>query len=189
MSSVQEGSVLVPLADGFEELEAVAIVDVLRRAGLPVFVGGLVAGPVRGAHGITVATDGTLDDVQAEQLAALVLPGGMPGTTNLLEDERVLALVRAVHAAGRPTAAICAAPMVLAAAGILNGKEATSHPSVRTQLGGATILERARVVRDGNVWTSQGPGTALEFALALVEELVGPERRQELAKAMVTPGA
>jgi len=177
--------VLVPLAPGFEEIEAVAIIDVLRRAGVDVRVAALGSGPVTGAHGITLATDLALADVDAAELDMLVLPGGQPGTNHLKADARVLALVRELEASGRGVAAICAAPMVLAAAGILRGRRATSHPSVRGELGGAEVVDAPRVVRAGRVWTSQGPGTALEFALELVGELCGPERARELGAAML----
>src|SRR5262245_17725832 len=122
--AAERGSVLVPLAEGFEEIEAVVIVDVLRRAGVDVLVAGLSAGSVRGAHGITLATDVALDAVDPARLAMVVLPGGMPGTKNLLRDARVLALVRALESSGRTVAAICAAPTVLAAAGVLEGRRA-----------------------------------------------------------------
>ncbi|MEM7310187.1 MAG: DJ-1 family glyoxalase III [Planctomycetota bacterium] len=181
----QKKRVLVPLAEGFEEMEAVCIIDVLRRADIEVLVAGLEPGPVRGAHGITLGVDLALDEVDAESLDAVALPGGMPGTLGLMEDERVLALLRRLHAAGRPTAAICAAPMVLEAAGLVDGVEVTSHPAVRHRLGAAQVLAAPRVVRSGNVWTSQGPGTAIEFALALVEELCGPEPARELGEAML----
>lgn len=177
--------VLVPLAEGFEEIEAVAIVDVLRRAGLEVTTAGLRPGPVTGAHGISVAADAELGELQSKSFDVVVLPGGMPGTTNLMEDERVLAIVRELAAAGKPTAAICAAPMVLAKAGVVKGVPVTSHPSVRGKLGDAVVRSEPRVVRSGNVLTSQGPGTAIEFALALVTDLVGPEKARELAAAMV----
>jgi 4-methyl-5(b-hydroxyethyl)-thiazole monophosphate biosynthesis len=179
------GVVLVPLAEGFEEIEAVTIVDVLRRAGLEVRVAGLAPGPVRGSHGIACLTDCTLDEVQPDELAALVLPGGMPGSTNLAQDRRVLDLVQRLDRRGLPVAAICAAPLALAAAGILDGREATAHPSVRARLGQARVLDAPRVVRAGNVWTSQGPGTALEVSLALVEELCGAPRARELQQAML----
>jgi len=182
-------TILVPLAPGFEEIEAVTIVDVLRRAGLPVVVAGLEAGPCRGAHGMTLAIDRPLAEVAAEDVRTIVLPGGMPGTTHLMEDERVLALVRALHAERRPVAAICAAPMVLAAAGVLGGRRATSHPGVRDRLQGVHVVDEEPVVRDGTLITSQGPGTALAFALALVEELVGPEKVRELEEAMVATAA
>jgi len=181
----RSGTILVPLAPGFEEIEAVTIVDVLRRAGLDVTVAGLAAGAVLGAHDISFETDAVLDDVDPGRVRMIVLPGGMPGTTNLMEDARVLGLIRELHASGRGVAAICAAPMVLAAAGVLEGASATSHPSVRAELGTARVVDDERVVRSGSVLTSQGPGTALEFALAIVADLCGPECAEELARAMV----
>ncbi len=179
--------VLVPLAEGFEELEAVTLIDVLRRGGIAVHVAGLAPGPVRGAHGIALVPDCGLEQVDAGSLAMIVLPGGQPGTDNLKRDPRILALVRELEASGRTVAAICAAPMVLAAAGVLEGREATSYPGVRRSLAGARVVEDRRVVRAGNVWTSQGPGTAMEFALALVAELRGEERARELAGELLVP--
>jgi 4-methyl-5(b-hydroxyethyl)-thiazole monophosphate biosynthesis len=177
--------ILVPLAEGFEEIEAVAIVDVLRRAGLDVTVASLVPGTVRGAHGIPIVPDAPLGELDLSSFTVLVCPGGQPGTRNLVSDERVLALARRLHSEGRRTAAICAAPLVLHRAGILAGLEVTSHPSVRDALTGARVLSEPRVVRSGSVWTSQGAGTALEFALELVAELVGPAKADELARAMI----
>jgi 4-methyl-5(b-hydroxyethyl)-thiazole monophosphate biosynthesis len=182
-----DGVVLVPLAEGFEEIEAVTIVDVLRRAGLSVQVAGLVPGTVRGAHGIELVPDTTLERVASASVSALVLPGGMPGTTHLMQDARVLALVRELDAAGRMVAAICAAPMVLSAAGILAGRSVTSYPSVRSRLVAAEVLDQPRVVRSGSVLTSQGVGTALEFALALAAELAGEAKARELREALLVP--
>lgn len=177
--------VLVPLAEGFEELEAVCLIDVLRRAEVGVIVAGLVPGPVRGAHGISVGADCALQDIDPCFPDAIVLPGGMSATLLLMADERVLSLVRRLHAAGRPTAAICAATLVLHAAGIVDGVPVTSHPSVRLRLPGAEVLDAPRVVKSGSVWTSQGPGTALEFALSIVEELCGGETARKLGHAML----
>ncbi|HEV8112541.1 MAG TPA: DJ-1 family glyoxalase III [Planctomycetota bacterium] len=181
--------ILVPLAEGFEEIEAITIVDVLRRAGLDVTVVGLAAGPVMGAHGIVVTPEAHFDVIEPSAFSMVVLPGGMPGTRNLMADERVLALVRRLSSQGKRTAAICAAPIVLHAAGILAGVPVTSHPSVRERLGGAVVDGESHVVRSGPVTTSQGVGTALEFALALVAELCGEAKAAELARAMVVPGA
>ena len=178
-------TILVPLAPGFEEIEAVAIVDVLRRAELDVTLAGLSAGPVLGAHGITLETDCALDELEPSSIAALVLPGGQPGTDNLMADERILELVRELQAQERTTAAICAAPMVLAKAGVLEGRPATSHPTVRDRLAGAEVQDAPRVVRSGSVFTSQGPGTALEFALALVAELKDASTAEALERAML----
>jgi 4-methyl-5(b-hydroxyethyl)-thiazole monophosphate biosynthesis len=186
MSAAKQAKhVLVPLAEGFEELEAVCLIDVLRRAEIPVVVAGLAPGPVRGSHGITLLADCTLEEVDHGVLDAIVLPGGMPGAEHLMEDARILAIVRRLHAAGRPTAAICAAPIVLHAAGIVQGRSVTAHPSVRRRLSGAEVLAEPRVVKDGPVWTSQGPGTALEFALAIVEELRGADTARRLGEAML----
>jgi len=181
--------ILVPLAEGFEEIEAVTIVDVLRRAGLEVTVAGLVPGPVTGGHGIAVTPDSDLGAIDAGAFTMVVLPGGMQGTRNLMADERILALVRRLSAEGKRTAAICAAPLVLHAAGVLAGVPVTSHPSVREKLSGAIVRAGPRVVRSGPVTTSQGAGTAMEFALALVADLCGEPKAAELARAMVAgPG-
>ena len=181
------GTVLVPLAEGFEEIEAVTIIDVLRRAGVDVCVAGLAPGPVRGSHGISLATDRALADVAVSELAMVVLPGGTPGAANLRKDERVLALVRELERSGRLVAAICAGPTVLAAAGVLEGRRATAYPAVRGQLAGAEVVDRPTVVRSGPVLTSQGVGTALDFALELVAVLVGPAKSRELRAAMLVP--
>jgi 4-methyl-5(b-hydroxyethyl)-thiazole monophosphate biosynthesis len=177
--------ILVPLADGFEETEAVTIIDVLRRADLSVTTAGLTPGSVRGSHGIVIEPDAALGDLDLSTFTMVVLPGGQPGTRNLMKEERLLALVRRLHAEGRLTAAICAAPLVLHAAGVVRGVPVTSHPSVRKELTGAVVMDAPRVVRSGTVITSQGVGTALEFALALVAELRGKPRADELARAMV----
>lgn len=184
MQNTQE-RILVPLAPGFEEVEAVAIIDVLRRADLDVVVAGLEEGPIAGSHDIALVPDAELDAVDLDSITAVVLPGGQPGSDNLLRDERLLGLVRRLAAEGRTTAAICAAPLVLQAAGVVGEAPITSHPSVREKLRGTVLRERDRVVESGPIVTSQGPGTALEFALALVGRWRGPERAAELARAML----
>lgn len=178
--------ILVPLAEGFEEIEAVAVVDVLRRAGLEVVTASLERGrSVEGAHGLRVEADAELGGLDLAGFDVIVLPGGMPGTLRLMEDERLLEALRAHAGAGRPTAAICAAPMVLARAGVVDGLAVTSHPSVRDRLGAADVRDEPRVVRAGHVMTSQGPGTAIEFALELVADLVSRARADELGAAML----
>ncbi|MFN0007126.1 MAG: DJ-1 family glyoxalase III [Planctomycetota bacterium] len=177
--------ILVPLAEGFEEIEAVTIIDVLRRAGLDVTVAGLEPGHVMGSHGIALTPDADLGDLDLSSFTMVVLPGGMPGTRNLVQDERVLALVRRLHHQGLRTAAICGAPLVLHAAGVLAGAPVTSHPSVRGMLTGADVRSEPRVLRSGPITTSQGAGTAMEFALALVGDLCGEEKSAELARAMI----
>jgi 4-methyl-5(b-hydroxyethyl)-thiazole monophosphate biosynthesis len=164
--------VLVPLAEGFEELEAVTIIDILRRAGIEVVVASLAGSPVTGSHGIRIAADTPLAALAEQDFDMIALPGGMPGAAHLQGDPRVAALIRRQRAKGGPVAAICAAPMVLAAAGALDGRRATSYPGYLADATRTTIVGDA-VVRDDGVITSRGPGTALDFALALVEELAG----------------
>lgn len=180
--------VLVPLAEGFEEIEAVTVIDLLRRAGIEVVTAGLGAGPVTGSHAITIQPDTDLDSVLDEPFDMIVLPGGMPGTTHLLGDARLLALLRLQADAGRQLAAICAAPSVLAKAGLLAGKRATSYPGFLTadNAPGTQVLADA-VVRDGKVVTSRGPGTAMDFALALVERLLGTPVKNEVEGPLQRP--
>ena len=182
--------VLVPIAEGFEEIEAVTIIDVLRRAELDVTVAGLgSAGPILGSRGIRIQPDLALDELDLAVFDVIVLPGGLGCTEALMGDEMLLASLRAHHGAGKLTAAICAAPRVLAEAGVIDGVPVTSHPSVRGKLGKAEVRDAPRVIHSGNVMTSQGAGTAMEFALALVEELCGADKASELATAMVVPEA
>ncbi len=168
--------VLLPLAEGFEEIEAVTIVDLLRRAGIEVCTASLGDLRVTGSHGITVVADATLDEAARGEFEMIVLPGGMPGADHLKNDDRVVALLRRFAAQGRYTAAICAAPGVLAHAGLLEGREATSFPGfLRADSAPGVRLSEAPVVVDGKVVTSRGPGTAIDFSLALIELLLGKD--------------
>ncbi|MBI5663654.1 MAG: DJ-1/PfpI family protein [Nitrospirae bacterium] len=176
--------VVIILADGFEELEAVAIIDVLRRAGIEVVSAGLHEGPVSSARHVKVIPDTVIDTIKSNDFEMLVLPGGMPGAANLDADTRVGALIRDFSSKGKMTGAICAAPFVLANAGILKGKRVTSYPSFKDKLGPA-IYEEKTVVEDGNILTSRGPGTALYFALAIAEKLAGKEKAQQVKEAML----
>ncbi len=178
--------VLVPLAAGCEEIEAVTIIDLLRRAGINVVVAGLKAGIVTASRGVQLMPDVTLDVALQQEYDMVVLPGGMPGAANLKADVRVIALLKKMAAAGQYTAAICAAPMVLAEAGLLDGKQATSYPGFLDAIPGVT-LSAAAVVQDGKVLTSRGPGTAMDFALALIEVLSGAEKRQQVESALLRP--
>jgi 4-methyl-5(b-hydroxyethyl)-thiazole monophosphate biosynthesis len=173
---------LVLLADGFEEIEATAIIDVLRRAGITVETAALATSPVMGSHGIAIVADGTLSDVKDAAFDAVVLPGGMPGSKNLKEDPRVLSLLGRAASSGKVLAALCAAPIALEAAGVLAGKRATAYPGY--ELPSARYSED-RVVVDGNVITSRGPGTALEFSLSLVQKLLGPDAAEKLRERML----
>lgn len=177
--------VLVPLAEGFEDLEAITITDLLRRAQIEVITAGLKPGPVRGSRGTVVVPDMSLDEVLDQRFDMVVLPGGQPGATNLEHDLRLRQLLQHMAAAGKTIAAICAAPKVLAAAGLLNGKRATSFPgSVSADEYPGIELTSDPVVEDGNFITSRGPGTAMDFALKLIERLSGAEVSRHVEQAL-----
>ncbi len=177
--------VLVPLAEGFEEIEAVTVVDVLRRAGIEVHTASLDGPRVTGSHGVTVLADKALDAVVADEYDMVVLPGGMPGAEHIKNDPRVISLLRRFAAEGRYTAAICAAPSVLAHAGLLEERAATSFPGFLNANSAPGIrLREEAVVVDGKVVTSRGAGTAMEFGLALIGLLEGAEVRQRVAERL-----
>lgn len=178
--------VLVPLAPGFEEIEAITVIDILRRAGVEVVVAGTKAGPIEASRKTRHLPDCTLDEVRADDFEMIVLPGGLPGTTNLRNDPRIRQVVEALKAKDRHVTAICAAPIILSAFGVLDGRVATSHPSVRTEIAStAKRVSDERVVVDGPVVTSQAAGTAMEFAFKLVEILCGPEKAKEVNKGVL----
>ncbi len=178
--------VLVPLADGCEEIEAVTIIDLLRRAGIEVVTAGLKPGIVTASRGVQLVPDISLDVALQDDYDMVVLPGGMPGAAHLKDDARIIDLLQKMAAADKYTAAICAAPMVLAAAGVLDGKRATSYPGFLDALPGVTV-SAGTVVQDGRVLTSRGPGTAMDFALALIEALAGAATREQVEAALVRP--
>ena len=173
--------VLIPLAQGCEELEAVTVADLLRRAGIEVITAGLDAQPVRASRGMVLLPDMTLDEALQQDYDMVVLPGGLPGADHLKADPRIIGLVRRMAAAGRYTAAICAAPRVLAHAGLLDGRRATSFPGA-LDAETVTSLEYLEqpVVVDGGIITSRGPGTAMDFALQLIELLMDRETRDKV---------
>ncbi|MEW6678418.1 MAG: DJ-1 family glyoxalase III [Pseudomonadota bacterium] len=181
-------SVLIPLAPGFEDLEATTLVDLLRRADIEVITAGLHPGLVQGARGMRVQPDAHLDEVLARDFDMIALPGGMPGAENLKNDARIQALLKRLAAAGKYTTAICAAPIALAQAGLLDGRRITSYPGFidKAPPPGATYLADAVVV-DGRVVTSRGPGTAMDFALTLVELLAGRAVRDRVEAGLVRP--
>jgi 4-methyl-5(b-hydroxyethyl)-thiazole monophosphate biosynthesis len=172
-------NVLVPLAEGFEEIEAVTVIDLLRRAGLRVTVAGLAGTTATGSHGITLACDRLFEHCDVNGADALVLPGGMPGSVRLRESGAVRGAVTHLVAAGRLVGAICAAPTVLEASGVLAGKRATSHPNHAAEMR-SCHYEDAAVVEDGNIITSRGAGTSIDFAAALIRRLVGEEAAREV---------
>ena len=173
--------VLVPIAEGFEEIEAITVIDILRRAGAEVVVAGLKTGPVVGRSQIAVEPDCTLDDALATgAFQVIALPGGRGGTFALRDDPRIIDALRQNHAAGQLNAAICAAPLVLKKAGLLEQKAFTSHPSMKDELNGPNYDDHSRVVCSENLVTSRGPGTAMEFAFELVRQLFGPAKAEEV---------
>ena len=176
-------TVLVPLAEGCEELEAVTIIDLLRRANVTVVVAGLAAGPVTASRGVVLVPDVTLDTVLDRDFDLIVLPGGLGGAQRLEADQRIAALLHRQAEQGRYVGAICAAPKVLASAGLLNYREATAYPGI---LDGQTEirLSSAAIVRDGTFITSRGPGTAMDFALVLIEILCGRDTRDTVETAL-----
>jgi 4-methyl-5(b-hydroxyethyl)-thiazole monophosphate biosynthesis len=181
--------VLLPLAEGFEEIEAVTVVDLLRRAGIEVHTASLDGPQVTGSHGIAVLADIALDAAAAGDYDMIVLPGGMPGAEHLKNDPRVISLLRSFAAEGRYTAAICAAPSVLAHAGLLEERAATSYPGfLNVDSAPGIRLRDDAVVVDGKVVTSRGAGTAMEFGLALVELLVGDAAMQRVRQRLQIPG-
>ena len=176
---------VVFLAPGFEEIEALSIIDILRRAGVETKIVSVAANyVVIGAHKVKVEVDETFNDFDFSQIDMLVLPGGMPGAENLRNHDGLLELLKTFAAEGKEIAAICAAPMVFGDLGLLEGKNATCYPGFEAKLRGANVSGDAVVV-DGNITTGKGPGFAFDFALTLVEKLVDEEVRKEVESGML----
>ncbi len=181
-----EKSVLVPVADGTEELEAVAIIDILRRAGAAVTVAS-VSGrrQITASRNVVLVADALIEACATQEYDLVVLPGGIPGAEHLRDSAALTGMLKRQRDKEGLYAAICASPaVVLEHHGLLEGRRATCHPGFADRLGNRDRIE-SRVVVDGNCLTSRGPGTAVEFALALVEALYGKERREEVAAPMV----
>ena len=180
--------IYVFLADGFEEVEALTPVDVLRRAGLKVVTVSVMENKVvEGAHGVHVVADALFADIDKDAADMLLLPGGMPGATNLDAHEGLSELVKAYAEAGKPLAAICAAPLVYGKRGLLRGKKVTCYPGFEGFLEGAEYTA-ALVEQDGNFITGKGPGAAMDFAFAVVEKFCGAEKVRDLKQGMMIEG-
>lgn len=179
-------NVLVPLAHGCEELEAITIIDLLRRAGIKVVTASLTDEPVKCSRQTVIVADTTLDQVMQDDFDLIVLPGGLPGADNLNADPRIHDLLSRLTQQGKMAAAICAAPRVLLDNGLLKGKKATAYPGSLAKHDTSDIdLQNTAVEIADNVVTSRGPGTAMDFSLTLIELLQGKESRDAVEQGLV----
>jgi 4-methyl-5(b-hydroxyethyl)-thiazole monophosphate biosynthesis len=182
--------VLVPLAEGFEELEAITITDLLTRAQIEVVTAGLKPGPVTASRGTRIIPVTDLDDALKQEYDMIVLPGGLPGADHLRDDPRIIKILQHMNKSGKFVTAICAAPKALATAGVLDNKHATSYPGSIDLARFPTIkFENESVVKDGNIVTSRGPGTAMDFSLELIALLLGEDIRNQVEAGLQRPKA
>ena len=175
--------IAVMMADGFEEIEALTPVDILRRAGLNVRTVAIGSKVAVGSHGIAVVCDMTADEVRLDEVTTVVFPGGMPGSLNLDASPYTDKFIYAIKKNGGRLAAICAAPLVLGRRGLLEGRRAVCYPGFENELKGA-IIENAPVVTDGSITTAIGMGAALPFSLELVRVILGEEKANDIAAAV-----
>lgn len=177
--------VFIFLADGFEEIEALTVVDLLRRAGIDISMVSISGNlQVTGSHQIPVTADLLFDEADYDMADLLVLPGGMPGTSHLMEHEGLDKLLRTFHTKKKNMAAICAAPSVLGSKGILAGKSATCYPGFESKLTDSKVVDQDVVV-DQNVVTSKGLGTAIDFSLAIIKKLVDEDTAKRIASEIM----
>ncbi len=173
------------LADGFEEIEALTVVDLLRRAGIEITTASIMGrNLVEGSHKIKVEADTLIEDIDFDTTDMIILPGGMPGTTNLDNCQPLKEQIKTFAEKGKKLAAICAAPKVYGKMGLLNGKKACCYPGCEVELIGADV-QTSEVAKDGNFITSRGMGTAIPFGLAIIEEFQGKEAADDMAKKVV----
>ncbi len=176
---------LIFLADGFEEIEALTVVDLLRRAGIDITMTSIMGRKsVKGSHGIAIEADALLEEADFDSADMLILPGGQPGTTNLFACEPLKDRIKEFNDKGKLLSAICAAPTVYGKMGLLEGKKATCYPGCEKDLIGADT-QITEVIKDGNFITSRGMGTAIPFGLAIIEEYLGSDAAEDMAKKIV----
>ena len=175
--------IYVFLASGFEEVEAIATVDVLRRAELEVMTVGVGGKEIKGSHGITITADIADSEAGTHNLEAIVLPGGMPGTLNLEKSENVRKFIDYCDKNGKLVCAICAAPSILGHMGLLEGKKAVCFPGFECELNAASVSDKP-VCRDGRYITAKGPGVTIDFALEIAKEFVGDKKAVEIKRGM-----
>ncbi len=180
--------IIVPLAEGFEEIEAISIIDILRRANIEVVTLQLNDDKeVLGAHGIKVKADIKLKDLESlDYYDGIAVPGGMGGVNNLMANNKILDMIKFLSDDGKLVSAICAGPMVLERAGVLKGINATCYPGLEDELKSATIVDEIVAV-DGNIITSKGPATAVVFALEIVKKLLGEEEKNKVSEGLLFP--
>jgi len=176
--------VCVPLAEGFEDIEAVTLIDVMRRGGIEVVVAGVDGEIIESAHNLKITTDTTIDKVSADELDLVVLPGGLPGATNLAKSEEVKSLLQEMDSKGKFVGAICAGPIALKEAGVLKDKY-TAYPGWQSNIREEGYVSDAKVVEDKNVLTSKGPATAICFGLEIVKKFVGVEKYNQLKAGLL----
>ncbi|MFH1978519.1 MAG: DJ-1 family glyoxalase III [Candidatus Aenigmatarchaeota archaeon] len=175
-------NILIPMAEGFEEIEAITVIDVFRRAGINTISVGLPGTMVTGAHGIKVFADKRLDEVNIDDFDALVLVGGDPGYHNLGKSQKIIEAIKRFEAAKKPVGAICTAPAILGKLGLLDERRATIYPGMEREI---PRPRGNRVIDDDNIITSQGPGTAMEFAIQIVDKLKGPSIAGKVRRELV----
>lgn len=180
--SIMNKKIAVLAENGFEEIEMIIPIDILRRLQFKLLIAGANK-EVEGSHGLKIKSDLLISELKPEELSCVILPGGMPGSVNLMKNQNVIEIVRKIHAQNGIVAAICAAPIALAAAGITKDKKITAHPSVEEQLESARY-SGSLVERDENIITGKGPGAAFEFALFIAESLGKGEDAKKLLKDM-----
>lgn len=173
---------LMPLADGFEEIEATTTIDILRRGGVNITTAGLPGTIVRGARGVKIIADIKMDDINFDKFDGLILVGGDPGWRNLSQSKRIMDAVQKYHGSKKMLAAICAAPCILAKAGVLSDKRATVYPGMEREI---PRPRSEKVIADGHIITSQGPGTAVDFALKIIEMVAGKEKVAKVKRDIV----
>lgn len=176
--------ILIPLAVGFEEIEAMTLVDVLRRASIEVVTAGLDRELLQGAHGVSIQADTLLDDIDTDSFDMILLPGGLPGAEHLAKSEKVKSILQKFDTNNKYIGAICAAPWALSEAGVLKNKY-TCYPGFEAQVGKDGYVSSSDVVIDHNIMTSRGPATAMSFALAIVKELCGQEKYNEVKNGLL----
>lgn len=176
--------VYIILGNGFEEIEAVAPMDILRRGGVDAAYASAGSAAVKGAHGIEICCDTFVSDISAENVDMLIIPGGLGGVKSIKASAEAMSLIKETYDRGLPLAAICAGPVILASLGILNGVKAVCYPGMEKQMAGADIDNSKKMVTDGRIITGRGPGTALDFGLEILKYLKGWETAREIASDM-----